>query len=58
MCSLETVLLLLLLLLLDFGDECGYFLSLCEELEANVKRFILINLTKETLKTPSGDFVL
>jgi hypothetical protein len=48
----------LLLLLLDFGEECGYFLSLCEESEANAKRFILIILTKEIHKKPSRDFVL
>ena len=37
---------LLLLLLLYFGEECGYFLSLCEESEANAKRFIFYYIDK------------
>jgi hypothetical protein len=51
-CSLETVLWL-------FGEECGYFLPLFEELpEAKVRRLRLIALTKEVSEMPIIDFVL
>jgi hypothetical protein len=42
-----------------FGEECGYFLPLFEELpEAKVRRLRLIALTKEVSEMPIIDFVL